>query len=246
MEKKIRKLKEQVNTKMKKKIYYLLDDNLKIRTFKPWLSDMFSFLYDSIMSKSIFPKKFNGSIQKHFEILKNEFQNTHNKKIVEIATGSGNAVKFLNNDNLYAGTDISSGLLRIAVKKFNQNRFQNVEFYVADANDLPFNDNFFDVGLCNLSINFFNDINKFIMELGRVLKPLGMFFCSIPVPEMKKSNVKIRGTLYSEEELKHLFGKHNFIFEKMPYENGALLYFKAQLKETKLKVFRNIYSSWSI
>jgi len=223
------KLKEALSVKQKKKVFYLLDDKKKIQTFKPWLGDMFSFLYDRIMSNSIFPKKFNGSIQKHFEILKNEFQHIHNKNTLEIATGSGNAVQFLNNDNLYTGTDISAGLLRIAVKKFNQNNFRNSEFYIADANDLPFIDNFFDLSFCHLSLNFFDNLDNFIKELKRVLKPGGMFFCSVPVPEKKKPDVKIRGTLYSEIELKQLFSKFGFMFEKLPYENGVLLYFKAQL-----------------
>jgi len=225
------KLKAAFSVKQNKKVFYLLDDKKQIKTFKPWLGDMFSFLYDRFMSYSIFPKKFNGSIQKHFEILKNEFQNIHNKNILEIATGSGNAVKFLNNDNLYTGTDISAGLLRIAAKKFNQNNFRNAEFYIADANDLPFIDDFFDLSFCHLSLNFFDNLDKFITELKRVLKPGGMFFCSVPIPEKKKPDVKIRGTLYSEDELKQLFSKFGFIFEKLPNENGALLYFKAQLIE---------------
>lgn len=225
----MKKLKDSIKIKQKDKIYYLLDENRKIRKYKPWLGDMFSFLYDRIMSKSIFPKKFNGSIQKHFEILKSELRNIHNKNILEIATGSGNAIKFLNNDNLYTGTDISSGLLRIAVKKFNQNKFQDAEFYVTDANNMPFNNDFFDLALCNLSLNFFDGISNFIKELNRVLKPGGIFFCSVPISEKKKPNVEIRGTLYSEDELKQVFEKNNFRFEKIPQENGALLYFKAQL-----------------
>jgi len=59
--------------------------------------------------------------------------------------------------------------------------------------------------------------------------PDGIFFCSVPIPDKKKPDVKIRGTLYSEEEQKQLFGKYGFRFEKLPYENGALLYFKAIL-----------------
>jgi ubiquinone/menaquinone biosynthesis C-methylase UbiE len=161
--------------------------------------------------------------------LKYEFQDIHFQNILEIATGSGNAVKFLNNDNLYTGTDISAGLLRIAVKKFNQNKFKNAEFYIADASDFPFADNFFDLSFCNLSLNFFKNLDSFIMELKRTLKTGGIFLCSVPVPEKTKSHVKIRGKLYSEHKLKQLFGKYGFRFEKLHYENGALLYFKAQL-----------------
>ena len=181
------------------------------------------------MEKSIFPKTFFGSISKHYEILYNEFRDIHNKNILELASGSGDAVKFLNNDNIYTGVDISTGLLRRANKKFIQYGFTNLELYVADACDLPFQDNYFDIGICNLSLNFFHNIDHFTSELQRVLKKDALFYCSIPIPEKKKSKVVIHGTLYSIEELRKRFQKQNFNFEELPYENGALLYFKAGL-----------------
>ncbi len=218
-----------VNIVEKKKIYYVLDKNGKPIKYKQWLGNVFSFLYDRIMEKSVFPKKLSGSIQKHFEILKKELQNTHNKNILEIATGSGNAVKFINNDNSYTGTDISQGLLRLAEKNFTSYGFRNAEFYIASAENLPFTDGSFDVSICNLALNFFDDIEYFILELRRVLKTGGVFICSVPVPERKNPKSKINGKLYSEKELFEFFNKHNFAFEALPHENGALLYFRAKL-----------------
>lgn len=69
------KIQESIKITQKNKIYYILDERGKIKKFKPWLGDMFSFLYDPIMRKSIFPKKFKGSIAKHFDILKEEYRN---------------------------------------------------------------------------------------------------------------------------------------------------------------------------
>lgn len=202
-----------------------------MQRYQPWLGDMFSFLYDRIMSRSIFPNKFKGSIRKHFEILREEFNEIHKKEILEIATGSGNAVEFLNAENHYYGTDISAGLLRIAARKFKKAGFAKREFYICDAASTPFKDNYFDITICNLSLNFFNDINDFISEAARVLKPGGWLFCSIALPELKKDDVKIRGTLLSEEELKLAFMDRGFRFESLDHKNGALLYFKAHLKE---------------
>ncbi|MGQ1787458.1 MULTISPECIES: class I SAM-dependent methyltransferase [unclassified Saccharicrinis] len=200
-----RKRKESVRVTKEKKVFNVLYDNGKIRKYKPWLGDMFSFLYNMIMDKSVFPNKFNGSIQKHFEILKGEFQDIHHQKILDIAAGSGNAVEFLRNDNSYIGTDISSGLLGMAAKKFNHSVFENAEFYVTDANNMPFGNNFFDLSLCHLTLNFFTNIDNFILELKRVLKPGGIFFSGTPTPEKKKTDVKIGGTLYAEDELKEMF-----------------------------------------
>ena len=62
-------LTDTISVKRRRSINYILNSNGKAIKYKPWLGDMFSFLYDSIMSKSIFPKKFNASIAKHSSIL---------------------------------------------------------------------------------------------------------------------------------------------------------------------------------
>jgi SAM-dependent methyltransferase len=211
-------------------VNYLVDENGKIKKFKPWLGDIFSFLYDRIMEKSIFPKLFNGDIHKHYEILKKEFENLHNKEIIEIATGSGIISEILPKDNVYFGIDISKGLLKKAYSRFKIKGFQNFELYNTKAAQLPFAENSFDFAICNLSLNFFDDINLFLNELSRILKIHSPFFCSVPIPERKPKKSKIRGVLYSEDELKEIFKKHGFEIDIKPYENGAVLYFTAVLK----------------
>ena len=220
-------MQKQTKVIFKKGIGYK-SENGKIKHFKPWLGDCFSFLYDTIMEKSIFPNLFGGDINKHVDILRKELKDVQNQNVLELATGSGSAVDFLDSTNRYTGTDISTGLLRQAVKRFRADF--DAQFYVASADDLPFEDNTFDVCLCILALNFFEDINTVLDECQRVLKPGATFFCSIAVPERKKGKKKINGTLYSEGELKEIFEKHQFRFEPVDCENGALLYFKATLR----------------
>jgi ubiquinone/menaquinone biosynthesis C-methylase UbiE len=223
------KLKESVKITEKNNICYILNDKGKIKKYKPWLGEMFSFLYDRIMGKSIFPKKFKGSISKHFDILKVEYQNFHDKNLLEIATGSGFSVNLINNDNSYTGIDISSGLLRQAVKRFEKNGFRDAKFIVADARDLPFVNDLFDIIICDLSLNFLGHIESFIKELKRVMKKGSVFYCSVPLPEKKDPKVRIHGNLYSENELRTYFEKYKFNFIPKPFQNGALLYFEARL-----------------
>jgi len=223
--------KEQFSTIKKRGINYLIDNNGKVRKFKPWLGDIFSFMYDKIMEKNIFPKLLNADISKHFEILKTEFENIHNLNIIEIATGSGTVSKYLSNDNKYVGIDISKGLLKRAVLKFKKHGFKDFEMYNTKAEILPFDDNSFDFTICNLSLNFFDNIELVLQNLRRILKIDSTFFCSVPIPERKPGESKIRGTLYSEKELSEIFTKHGFNFERKSYENGAILYFSAVLKE---------------
>jgi ubiquinone/menaquinone biosynthesis C-methylase UbiE len=220
-------LKNGIRVIKKKELYYIADSEKNIRSFKPWLGDSFSFLYDFIMNSSIFPKKFGGDTGKHYKVLSQELKDIHGKRVLELATGSGSAVNFLPEDNQYIGTDISPGLLRKAVKKFMTTGFKEARFYVTCAEDIPFDDSIFSICLCILSLNFFNDVNKVFQEVKRVLVPNGTLICSVPVPERNSLKSKIRGALYSEADWAEICKKHGYTFESIPFENGALLYFKA-------------------
>ena len=224
-------LKNDIKVTNKKGLHYIVEDGGKLLQFKPWLGDSFSFLYDFIMKSSIFPKKFDGDMSKHYEILTQELKGIHGKHILELATGSGSVVNFLSNDNQYTGTDISPGLLKKAVKSFRSAGFKDAEFYVTSADDLPFEDNFFDIVLCILSLNFFNDVKKVFQEIKRVAAPDAIYFCSVPVPERNKVQSTIRGKLYSEGELGRICKEHGFNYKTIPFENGALLYFRGILQK---------------
>jgi ubiquinone/menaquinone biosynthesis C-methylase UbiE len=220
-------LKDGVRIIHKKGLGYTADDRGRVRRFKPWLGDSFSFLYDFIMKRSVFPRKFGADMGRHSEILARELKDVHGEPVLELATGSGSAVSFLPNDNQYAGTDVSPGLLRRAAKNFRAAGFEGAEFYVASAEDLPFADRTFSTCLCILSLNFFPDAGKVFQEVKRVLLPGGVFIVSVPVPERNRLKRTIHGTLHSEEELGRMSAENGFKFETVPAENGVLLYFKA-------------------
>lgn len=122
-----------------------------------------------------------------------------------------------------------------AAVKIGQNSreagFKDFELYASSAEQLPFSDNIFDIIVCNLSLNFFEDLNTVIRELTRVLKKQRTFICIVPVPERNKKQSSIRGKLYSEEQLNKLFTSYKFEFCPHEFKNGALLYFTAVLKD---------------
>jgi len=220
------------NTQIIKKgeLCYIVESGNRLIRYKPWLGDGFSFLYDFIMRNSVFPRKFGGDIQKHYDTLAQQLAGIHGKRILELGTGSGSAVHFLNKDNHYTGTDVSPGLLKQAAKRFIKSGFPAPEFYVTSADDLPFKKSIFDICLCILSLNFIGNVEKVFQEVGRVLLPDGVFFCSVPVPERNRAQSTLRGVLYSETELEKICQEHGFTFERIPCENGALVYFKAEKK----------------
>jgi SAM-dependent methyltransferase len=221
------KLRSSVSVVKRKNIFFLTDEKGSVKKYRSWSGDIFFFLYDIIMERSVFPGKFRADIFKHYDILKKELGDLRRKDVLEIATGGGNTASFLNSTNRYTGIDISAGLLRVACRRFREYGFKDAEFYNVSAENLPFRDHCFDFAICNLSMHFFRDIEMFVAELKRVLIPGSLFFCSVPVVGRKPEQSRIRGTLYPEKELKSLFEKHHFRFESKPYLNGALLYFSA-------------------
>lgn len=93
--------------------------------------------------------------------------------ILEIAAGTGqvtrNIVKSFPEATITA-TDINPGMLDVA-KKIVQS--ENITWMVADACELPFDDNSFDAVICQFGVMFFPDKQKAMNEAFRVLKPGG-------------------------------------------------------------------------
>lgn len=202
-------------------------DNGRVMNYKPWLGDFFSPFYDRIMSNYVFPKKLSGDIKKHIQFLTNELDDVKNKNILELGTGSGNITDIISNKNYYEGIDISYRLLKIALSKFKKAGFNNYKLYLASAENLPISDKSIDICICNISLNFFPNINLVIKEIKRVIRNGGSFYCSVPVPERIKKGSRVRGRLLSESELKDKFESYGFSFLSLPYKNGAIFYFKA-------------------
>jgi len=96
--------------------------------------------------------------------------------VLEMAAGTGRltnhiATKIGNVAKLVA-TDINPSMLEIAKKQVHAS---NVEFLVADSQDLPFPDNSFDCVICQFGFMFLPDRQKGFNEARRVLKPGGQF-----------------------------------------------------------------------
>ena len=109
-------IKDEYKVIRKSTFNYLKKDN-KLLKHKPWLGDLLSSFYDSIMEKSIFPKKFEASIADHRKYLRDCYSSIHNMKVLELATGSGDLAQLLPNDNNYTGIDISKGLLKNCIQE---------------------------------------------------------------------------------------------------------------------------------
>lgn len=104
-----------------------------------------------------------------------------NSRILELGCGDGsfwakNISKVPKDWNIVI-TDFSEGMLNDAKK--NLKKWEtNFAFSVVDAQELPYEDESFDVVIANHMLYHLNDIDKALGEIKRVLKPNGIFYAS--------------------------------------------------------------------
>lgn len=94
---------------------------------------------------------------------------------LDVATGGGHtALKFAPLVARVIATDIAPNMLAAAQAFINSQGVDNVTFRHADAEELPFDDEIFDLVTCRIAPHHFRHCDWFVRECARVLKPAGM------------------------------------------------------------------------
>src|SRR5690554_3163772 len=103
---------------------------------------------------------------------------TKPQSILDIATGTGDlAIQFAENTNAkkIVGLDLSEGMLKVARKKAVKKDVAHIDFIKGDSEALPFGDEFFDAITVSFGIRNFENLEKGLSEIYRVLKKGGIF-----------------------------------------------------------------------
>ncbi len=103
-------------------------------------------------------------------------QDLQPETILDIATGTGDLAILMANSNAkkIIGLDISAGMLEVGKKKIAQKQLSNkIEMVLGDSENIPFADNYFDVVTVAFGIRNFENLEKGLYEILRVLKPKG-------------------------------------------------------------------------
>ncbi|MBZ0305742.1 MAG: methyltransferase domain-containing protein [Anaerolineae bacterium] len=94
---------------------------------------------------------------------------------LDIATGGGHtALKFAPHVAHMTASDITPNMLDAARTFITGQGMTNVDFQLADAENLPFDDAHFDLVTCRIAPHHFPDCARFVRESARVLKPGGL------------------------------------------------------------------------
>lgn len=95
---------------------------------------------------------------------------------LDVATGGGHTANALAPlVKKVTAMDITPKMLENAEEFIKGNGHTNVEFVEGDAEKMPFEDGSFDIVTCRIAPHHFPDIEDFVKEVYRVLKPGGRF-----------------------------------------------------------------------
>lgn len=140
------------------------------------------------------------------------------KKILDIATGTGDLAILMTGTNAekITGLDISSGMLEVGRKKIiDKGLSDKIDMVLGDSENIPYEDNTFDAITVAFGVRNFENLEKGLSEILRVLKPNGIFvILETSVPE--KTPFKQGYRFYSRHILPligKLFSKDNSAYQ---------------------------------
>ena len=146
----------------------------------------------------------------------------HPRRIMDVATGTGDfailACKMLHPDTL-AATDISEGMMQIGKEKAQKAGFnKQISFKKEDCTSLTFPDGSFDAATVAFGIRNFEDLDKALSEIHRVLSPSGVLaILELSTPEHFPMKQLYR--LYSRSVIPavgKMFSKDNHAYHYLP------------------------------
>ena len=105
-------------------------------------------------------------------------QETKPETILDIATGTGDLAIALAQTSAkkIIGLDISQGMMDVGIKKVKDKNLEDkIEFVLGDSENLPFETDTFDAITVAFGVRNFENLEKGLSEIKRVLKPKGIF-----------------------------------------------------------------------
>lgn len=158
-----------------------------------------------------------------YEEIINRIMSKNPEKILDLGCGTGyvlseiKKIYKLKNKNLdMYGLDISEEMIKIA----NENLKGEANLKVGDSEYIPWEDNTFDLVVCNASFHHFSNPEKTLLEIKRVLNSNGTLILGDPtgpiiVRDIFNLFIKYSDSgdyrIYNQKEIEELFNSTGFI-----------------------------------
>ncbi len=178
---------------------------------KKWVAESFSKAAPQYEASAFLQQEVASRVFERLELMKNDPQH-----VLDVGCGTGTCSRELRDQFSKArisAIDIAPGMIEEAKK--NQRLFKKINYQVADADSLPFEDNQFDLIFSSLAIQWFPDLKQTFKELNRVLKPGGLLIFSTLGPdtltELRQSWKKVDQNVHVNEFIDmHIVGDQVF------------------------------------
>lgn len=184
------------------------------------------------------------SYEKDYEYL-NSFENDavlkalgnlKGKKVLDVGCGTGRLIRFmLEKGAEVSGADVSEEMLRVARKNFPE-----VSFLKAEMENLPFEDNNFDLVVATFVIVHLKNLSGFFAEVYRVLKNGGIFVLTNinqrKAPKLKLKDggeIVIESHYHRPEDVIKTLGNNLFTLEKEEFVFGRGVWINQLIKARK-------------
>jgi ubiquinone/menaquinone biosynthesis C-methylase UbiE len=130
------------------------------------------------------------------------------KDVLEVACGAGAGLGYLaQSAKSIEACDIDPEIIEIA-KSHYKDRFKIV---MGDAHQLPFDDSSKDVIILFEALYYIQDVEKFLSECKRILRPNGILLISLPNKSLYDFNPSpLSHRYFTISELNNLLSKYNF------------------------------------
>ena len=156
-----------------------------------------------------------------------EIMNINSKdKIIDVGSGTGDLTKIILKENknaLIYSVDLNLEMLNEAKKQFNDQQKKKIKFINANAEDLPFENNFFDKYVISFCLRNITYIEKALYESFRILKPGGIFYCL----EFSAPTSSVINKIYSKYKNKIV----PFMGEKVANNKNAYKYLEESISQ---------------
>jgi ubiquinone/menaquinone biosynthesis C-methylase UbiE len=172
-----------------------------------------------------YDNSFDGKFVKvMYQPLLDELDKNVEGKLLDVGCGTGNILcKLVNGKRELFGIDLSENMVRECSKRMGS----HADIKIADAEHIPYKDNFFDVLICNASFHHYPHPEEVLKEMKRVLKNGGRLLIGEGYaiqPFRAILNLSFR---FSNSGDFRSYGKHEFI--RMLEYNGFSI---AEVKKT--------------
>lgn len=155
------------------------------------------------------------------------------RKILDVATGTADfAISAANLKNVeIIGIDIAEGMLNIGKEKIQKKKLDDIiSLQIADSEDLPFNDNYFDAITVGFGVRNFENLEKGLSEMYRTVNKGGIVVILEPsIP-----------TSFPLNQIYNIYFHYilPFLGKLISKDNNAYSYLPASVKEfPKKKIF---------